>query len=485
MIRRHSPAKARAGVATPVDNMFVDLARLIKLAPSVGRGGQQTDHARSTGWQRKYISMEIGKKRWLIFVLLMLANVVNYVDRQALSILAPVMHRELGLSNVDYSFIVNAFLVAYALSYLGSGYMVDRLGGRIGVALCVAVWSIAATLHAATVGFLSLMTFRFLLGLSESGINPGAVKILTRLFSPRDRAFTIGMVFGGAGIGAVFAPVVIVWLLLHANWRVAFLITGLLGFAVLLAWFIVYRPSDDDPSDLPAFENEAHVHALPYRWKDLFRLRATWIIILLHSVAGPVFFFFMFWLPNYLAQSRGFSMELIGKTTWIPYLGEFLGLLVGSLVAGRLIKSGFGALWTRKAVGLACAVIVPLSVLASLQVSNPYEIVILMAFAMFGIGMQISSFAPLPGDLFPYGNVASVTGVAGLSGSAAGVVFTFLVGFLADKGLYVVPFWIVAAAYPLGMLIFAVFLKPIPPNRTAAEFVSSNRGPVPATVRNG
>ncbi len=179
-------------------------------------------------------------------------------------------------------------------------------------------------------------------------------------------------------------------------------------------------------------------------------------------------------------------MELIGKTAWIPYLGEFLGILVGSTVAGRLIKRGFGALWARKAVGLACAVMMPLSVLAALQVSNPYEIVILMAVAMFGIGMQISSFAPLPSDLYPFGNVASVTGVAGLAGSFAGVAFTFLIGFLADKGLYAVPFWIVAVVYPLGMLVFAIFLKPIPLNRGAADFVALDGGPVPvATVRNG
>lgn len=426
--------------------------------------------------------MMADKKRWTIFVLLVLANVINYIDRQALSILAPVLHSELGLSNVDYSFIVNAFLVAYALSYVGSGYLIDRIGGRKGVAICVAIWSLAASLHALAIGFVSLMALRFLLGLSESGINPGAVKILTRLFPPRDRAFTIGMVMGGAGIGAVFAPVVIVWILLHSNWRMAFLLTGLLGFAVLLAWFIVYRPSDEDLNDVPAFEGEAHGHVAPYPWAGLFRLRATWIIILLHSVAGPVFFFFMFWLPNYLAQARGFSMRLIGETTWIPYLGEFLGLLVGSFVAGRLIRRGFGALWTRKAVGLACAVIVPLSVLAALQVSNPYHIVILMAFAMFGIGLQISSFAPLPGDLYPYGNVASITGVAGLAGSTAGVGFTFLIGILADKGLYAVPFWIVAVVYPLGMLVFAIFLKPIPPNEAAAEAVSSDGKLVPATT---
>src|ERR1700743_86972 len=186
--------------------------------------------------------MEIDKKRWVIFVLLVLANVINYIDRQALSILAPLLHRELNLSNVDYSFVVNAFLAAYAISYLGSGMMMARIGGRRGVALCVAVWSIAASLHAVAVGFLSLMAFRFLLGFSESGINPGAVKILTRMFPPRDRAFTIGMVFGGAGI----APVVVVWLLQNSNWRAAFLITGVLGFAVLAAWLILYRPNDDE-----------------------------------------------------------------------------------------------------------------------------------------------------------------------------------------------------------------------------------------------
>lgn len=430
--------------------------------------------------------MEMERKRWVIFILLVLANVVNYIDRQALSILAPVLLHELHLSNVDYSFIVNAFLAAYAISYLGSGYMVDRLGGRIGVALCVAIWSIAASLHAVAVGFLSLMAFRFLLGFSESGINPGAVKILTRLFPPRDRAFTIGMVMGGAGIGAVFAPVVVVWLLMNASWRMAFLITGLLGFVVLLAWFMVYRPQDEDLGDRLVFESEAHERAEPYAWASLFRLRQTWIIILLHAVAGPVFFFFMFWLPSYLAQARGFSMELIGRTTWIPYLGEFLGLLLGSSVARYLIGRGYGPLWTRKAVVLACAVIVPISVIAGLQVANPYAIVILMAFAMLGIGMQISSFGPLPGDIYPYGNVASVTGIAGLAGSISGVVFTTLVGILADKGLYVVPFWIVAIAYPMAMLVFAIFLKPIRPGAAVADAGPPNDQPAPtAMMRNG
>ncbi|HZV19513.1 MAG TPA: MFS transporter [Sphingobium sp.] len=428
--------------------------------------------------------MTIEKKRWVIFILLVLANVINYIDRQALSILVPVLREELGLTNVDYSIIVNAFLIAYALSYLGSGFLIDRIGGRMGVALCVAVWSIAASLHAAAVGFMTLIAFRFLLGLSESGINPGAVKILTRLFPPKDRAFTIGMVMGGAGIGAVFAPVVVVWLLMNANWRIAFLVTGLLGFVVLFGWFLVYRSSDEDPSKLPTFEDDVLIHETPYRGAELFRLRATWIIILLHVVAGPVFFFFMFWLPSYLAQERGFSMELIGKTTWIPYLGEFLGLFVGSYVARRLIQRGYSALWARKAVGLACAVIVPISVIAGIQVANPYAIVILMAFAMFGIGMQISSFAPLPGDLFPYGNVASVTGVGGLAGSAGGVLFTTLVGVLADRGLYAVPFWIVAVVYPLGMLVFAIFLKPIPPKRADGDALSASSG-ASAVAQNG
>lgn len=415
------------------------------------------------------MNWELNKKRWVIFIILVFANVVNYIDRQALSILAPVLRDELGLTSVDYSFIVNAFLVAYALMYAGSGYLIDLLGGRKGVALCVVVWSVAASLHAAAIGFISLMLYRFILGLSEPGINPGAVKILTQLFAPRERAFTIGMVMGGAGIGAVFAPMVVVWLYLHTSWRWAFLITGLLGFIVLLMWYLVYTKSDEEESKKIVWEDEEHEHTESYRWGDLFRLRATWIIMCLHCVAGPVFFFFMFWLPDYLAQERGFSMKLIGKTTWIPYLGEFLGILTGSIIMGALIRRGLGVLWSRKAVGLLCGILVPISVVASLQVTNPYAIVILIALALFGIGMQISSFAPLPGDLFPYGNVASITGIAGLAGAGAGVGFTTLVGVLADKGMYEVPFWLVSIIYPLGMLVFAIFLKPIPPNKAITD----------------
>lgn len=411
--------------------------------------------------------MELRQKRWLIFTLLFLANVINYIDRQALSILAPVLRDELNLSGLDYSFIVNAFLVAYALMNAGSGYLIDLLGGRRGIALCILVWSIAASLHAAAAGFISLMIYRFLLGIAEPGINPEAVKILTHLFAPRERAFTIGMVMGGAGVGAVFAPMVIVWLLFNTNWRMAFLITGLLGFAVLLAWMMIYQPRDDDNSQ-PLWPDEIHEHTRAYSWPELFRLRATWIIILLFSVVAPVFFFFMFWLPDYLSTERGFSMELIGKTAWIPYLGEFLGILLGSFIAGVLIRRGSGVLRARKTVGLLSGILVPLSVIASLQATNPYAIVILIAVALFGIGMWVSAGGPLPGDLYPYGNVASVTGVAGLAGAGASVGFTTLVGILADRGLYTVPFWLVAVAYPLGMLVFAIFLKPIPPERGEA-----------------
>lgn len=422
--------------------------------------------------------MGIAKKRWVILVLLVLANVINYIDRQALSILAPVLNAELGLSNVDYSMIVNAFLVAYAISYLISGYVIDRIGGRIGVAICIFGWSIAASLHAVAGGFISLIAFRFLLGVWESGINPGAVNILARLFAAKDRAFAIGMVMGGAAIGAVFAPVVIVWLLQHGDWRFAFLATGLIGFVLLAVWVAVYRRADDDLSGLPDFGDEDGLeHATPFAWVELFRQRATWIIVLLHTVAGPVFFFFMFWLPSYLAEERGFSMALIGRTTWIPYLGEFVGLLIGSMLAGHLIRRGFGALRARKAVALICAAIVPVSVLLALQVSDPYAIVILMAFAMLGIGMQISSFGPLPADIYPHGNVGSVTGIAGLAGSIAGVAFTTLVGVLADNDLYEVPFWIVAVAYPMAMLVFALFLHPVPGPSPAPERASAAMPP--------
>jgi len=400
------------------------------------------------------------KKRWVILLILFLASVNNYMDRQALSVLAPVLRDELNLSSVDYSFIVNAFLVAYAIMYTGSGYLVDLLGGRRGVTICITAWSIATALHATAMGFLSLAFYRFILGISEPGLYPAGVKVVSRLFSARHRALAIGLIVGGTSVGAIIAPIVVVWLHLNFGWRTAFLATGLSGLIVLIAWLLTYQPKDEEGIQ-PGDEQGEEKTMASYHWLELFRLPPLWIFLVARGLSDAVWYFLLFWLPDYLVEERGFTVSLLGKTAWIPYIGVDIGILLGALAAGAIIRRGGGVLRARKIIALFAGVIVPVSILASLRVDDAYAIVSLLGIAVFGMGLWFSTMHALPSDLFPFGNVASVYGMGGTAGAVAGMAFMGLVGILADSGLYTVTFWLVSLMYPLAILTMVIFLRPV------------------------
>ena len=405
----------------------------------------------------------IKNKRWIIIFILFLAGVNNYLDRQTLSVLAPYLRDELTLSNVDYSFIVNAFLLAYAIMYSGSGYLIDLLGGRRGVAFCILGWSIASTLHATATGFLSLALYRFLLGLTEPGIAPGAFKVVNQLFTSKDRGFVLGIVLSGAGIGAIVAPPVVIWLYLEFGWRMAFLATGLSGAVVLIIWQLVYRPQDEKYS--PGLDEDEEEKNLSdsgdgYRWRDLFKLPTIWKLIVVRILSDPVWYFILFWLPNYMVSERGFSVDVLGKTAWIPYIGVDAGIVLGGFIAGILIRRGHNPLTARKIVSLVSAVLIPAGILYSLHADNPYVIMSLIAIAVFAMGLWMSTIYPLPGDLFPFGNAASVYGLLGTAGAVGGIGFISLAGVLADNGLSIVSFWLAACMLPLAVFILGVFIKP-------------------------
>lgn len=403
---------------------------------------------------------DIRKKRWIIVLLLFLAGVNNYLDRQSLSVLAPYLREELSLSNVDYSIIVNAFLLAYAIMYSGSGYIIDLLGGRRGVALCILAWSVASALHATAVGFLTLAIYRFLLGLSEPGVAPGAFKVISSLFSARDRGFALGLALSGAGVGAIIAPPVVMWLLVEYSWRTAFLVTSLSGILVLAAWQIIYRPKDEESAmELGHEEDQSLPSGAGYRWRDLFRIPAIRTLILVRILSDPVWYFMLFWLPNYLVSERGFSMELLGKTAWVPYVGVDIGLLLGGLAAGALIRRGSHALTARKAVSVLPAVLIPVGIVSSLYVDSPYVIIALISIAVFAMGLWMSTIYPLPGDLFPFQNGASIYGLLGTAGAAGAIGFIALAGVLADNSLSEFSFWLAAIMLPTAVLVVGVFIK--------------------------
>jgi len=258
--------------------------------------------------------------RWAMIALVFWATVINYLDRQALSVAAPVLRQEFGMTNVDYSRVVFSFMLAYTIANGISGAIIDRLGTRLGYALCIAWWSIAAVLHTLATGVWSLGAARFLLGLGEAGNWPAGVKVVAEWFPPKERALASGLFNSGSAFGAILAPPLVAWILLQFGWKTAFLAVGLTGFLWLLIWWPVYRT--------PALPATQQKPVTPAPW-ILFRQRFVWAFTLSKVFIDPVWYFYIFWFPEYLKNARGFDMASIGKYGWIPFLVAGCGNLLG------------------------------------------------------------------------------------------------------------------------------------------------------------
>lgn len=398
--------------------------------------------------------------RWWIAALLFLATVINYVDRQCLSVLAPVLREEFGMTASDYSRILSAFMLAYLIMQTGSGRLMDWLGTKAGFAICILWWSVAAMLHAAARSALHLGIFRFLLGLGEAGNWPGAVKAIAEWFPTRERAFAIGLFNSGSTVGATVAPPLVAWLALTYGWRNAFLITGASGFLWLVLWLILYRRPEEHPwlrrseleliragqTDMRTTEKIA--------WRSLFRYRQVWALVLGRMLADPVWWFYVFWLPEYLKRERDFSLAMIGYFAWIPFLAADIGNLTGGAASGLLVRRGFEVLRARKTVMFTCALLMMAGIPAVL-VREAGAAVALISLVTFAYSAWAANILTLPADLFPPQIVASVSGLSGTGAAAGGMLFTLIIGYVVDRFSYV-PVFTAAGLMPLAS--FAVIL---------------------------
>ena len=377
--------------------------------------------------------------RWWVASLLFLATVINYVDRQTLSVLAPLLRDLFGMSNTDYSRVVFAFLLAYMIMQTGSGRIMDRLGTKAGFSLTIAWWSAAAMLHAAANSVLSFGVFRFLLGMGEAGNWPGGVKAVSEWFAPRERAFAIGFFNSGSTLGAVIAPPLVAWIALNWGWRAAFLLTGSLGFLWLVLWQATYRAPKAIPAEAELTER--------VRWRDLFAFRQVWGLVLARMLADPVWWFYVFWLPEYLKRERAFSLAMIGYFAWIPFLTADAGNLLGGALSGWLIRRGLPVLRARKTVMAASALLMTSGIPAVL-VADAGLALALISLATFAYSTWAANILTLPADLFPPRIVASVSGLSGTGAALGGMIFTLIIGAVVDRFSYV-PVFTAAGVMPL------------------------------------
>jgi len=389
-----------------------------------------TPNASASVAEKDQLAAGPSRLRWVMISLAFLATVINYLDRQTLSVVAPVITEQFRMSNVDYSRVVFAFMLAYTIMNGVSGPMVDRLGTKLGYAVCVGWWSIAAMLHALARGPLSLGVFRFLLGMGEAGNWPAGVKVVSEWFPPKERAFASGIFNSGSAIGAVIAPPLVAWIVLQSGWRSAFLIVGGAGLVWLVLWLMIYST----PANV-----RAEVAERPEPASKLFRSKWVCMFTISKIFSDPAWYFYIFWFPQYLKSARGFDLASIGKFAWIPFLTADAGNLIGGAFSAALLHIGVPAVRARKISVLFFAALMT-SAIPAVLVSNVYVSIALISTATLGYTGALANMLAMPADRFPRNTVGSVWGIASMGAGFGGMVFSLLTGWVIDHYSYVPVF---------------------------------------------
>ncbi len=414
---------------------------------------------------------KIQNLRWWIVGLLCLATTINYIDRQAMSVAAPVITKEFNLSATDYSWILFWFLLAYALMQAVAGKLFDRIGTKRGLTLSIIWWSIANMLTAFGAGVASFSFFRGLLGVGEAGNYPAALKAIAEWFPKAERSNAVGILNAGPGLGAIIAPPLIAsWLIPTYGWRAAFVVTGALGLLWLLAWQWLYYKPEEHPNitakelEMLQREHARHANTGKTSWLQFLRHKEVWGLMLSRFVCDGVFYFFAFWLPQYLSNVRGFNLKQIGASAWIPYLAADLGSIFGGWLGGYLIARGMSLNASRKWMIWIGAAFVPVAMLVN-STQNALVALLLIAVVMFAVQIKSSSLFAMPADIVRPQDVATVWGLSGAAGSLGGMLFQLTVGWLVDHISYAPVFVIVSGMHIVSALIVMWLIPRIEPLR--------------------
>ncbi|MGA2850032.1 MAG: MFS transporter [Terracidiphilus sp.] len=397
-----------------------------------------------------------GRVRWWIVWTIFFSTVINYISRQTFSVLAPVITQQYHLSHTDLAKILGAFQISYAITWLIGGIVLDVIGTRLGLALAVVFWSLVNIFTGFASSVFSFAFFRFLLGIGEGFNWPGASKTVAEWFPSEERSVAVAIFDSGSSVGGAIAAMAIPLIALKFGWRSAFVFSGLLGFVWLFLWLRVYHPLAKHPrvtlSEVALIRAGQEVQDLsaergPRRWIKLARDRNVWGVVLGRALTDPIWWFYVFWLPQYLSDARGFSLQRIALFAWMPFVAADLGNFTGGLVSGYCIRRGIPVVRARFWVcGISCLPM--LAGIPAAGVHNVYVALALICFALWGFASWSTMGLTLPSDLFPQDVVATVTGLSGLAAGLVGTVFTLLVGVLVDRFSYA-PAFLVAGLLPL------------------------------------
>jgi MFS transporter, ACS family, aldohexuronate transporter len=413
------------------------------------------------------VSARIGRYRWVICSLLFFAATINYIDRQVIGILKPTLQTEIGWSEVQYSWIVFSFQTAYALGLAMVGRLMDWLGSRKGLSLSIMFWSVAAMGHALARTVLGFSIARFMLGIGEAGNFPAAIKTVAEWFPKKERALATGIFNSGTNIGALVTPLVVPWITLAWGWRWAFILTGAIGFIWVVFWLALYRAPQDHPrlskSELAYIQSDPADRAVKISWANLLHHRQTWAFACGKFLTDPIWWVYLFWLPDFLHKRHGLDLKDFGLPLVVVYLIADFGSIAGGWLSSTLIKRGWSINAGRKTAMLVCAMLVTPIVFAA-QTSNLWVAVILIGLAAAAHQGWSANIFTIASDTFPRHAIGSVVGLGGMAGAIGGMLISRLVGEILERsGSYAIIFLIAGSAYLVALLVIHLLAPRLEP----------------------
>jgi ACS family hexuronate transporter-like MFS transporter len=409
----------------------------------------------------------VGNFRWTICALLFFAATINYLDRQVIATLKDELQREGIWDEIGYSWVVFSFQTAYAIGLLGAGRVMDWLGTRKGFSLSVVFWSLAAMAHALVSTVMGFCGARFLLGLGEAGNFPASIKTVAEWFPRNERALATGIFNAGTNVGILIAAAVVPPLTINYGWRWTFVVTGLVGFVWLACWLFFYRKPEEHPrlskAELAHIQSDPSEPATRIPWRNLLPHRQTWAFAIGKFMTDPIWWIYLFWLPDFLKKNYQIDLKNVGIPLIIVYLIADVGSVAGGWLSSSMIKRGISVNRARKTAMLICAVAVVPVVFAA-KASNVWVAVLLVGLAAAAHQGWSANLFTTTSDMFPRRAIGSVVGIGGMAGAVGGMLISKVVGYILQfSGSYVPIFIIAASAYLAAWLVIHALVPKLEP----------------------
>jgi MFS transporter, ACS family, hexuronate transporter len=412
-------------------------------------------------------SSRAGYFRWAICALLLLGTTKNYMDRQILGLLKTTLQPELGWNEIDFSNVVFAFQAFYALGMLVVGWLIDRLGTRLGYALAMVFWSLASMGHALGHSFTSFVIARSSLGFWEAGVFPASIKTVAEWFPKKERALATGIFNAGTNAGAIITPLIVPWITVRWGWRWAFLITGALGFIWLILWLLLYRKPEEhsrvSKAELDYIRSDPAEPTAKIKWLSLLPHRQTWAFVMGKFLIDPIWWFYLFWIPDFLERRHGLSLMQIRLPIVVIYVIADIGSVGGGWLSSWMIHHGRSINLSRKTAMLVCTLCVT-PIIFAYRTESMWTSVLLIGLAAAGHQGFSANLFTLPSDMFPARAVGSIVGIGGMAGAVGGMLIAKIVGYVLQwTGSYMVPFLIAGFAYWLALATIHVLAPKLEP----------------------